>query len=55
MFKRSTDTRGFDGDDAEKGKSKGNMFKKRKGQSSNAGTGRVILGFEDDDEDKKSQ
>jgi hypothetical protein len=55
LFKRSTDTRGFDGDDAEKGKSKGNMFKKRKGGQSNASTGRVILGFEDDDEDKKSQ
>jgi len=50
LFKRSTDTRGFDGDDAEKEKSKGNnLFKKRKG---GAGSGRVILGFEDDAENK---
>jgi len=53
LFKRSTDTRGFDGDDAEKEKSKGNnLFKKRKGGAGAASSGRILLGFEDDAEDK---
>jgi len=52
LFKRSTDTRGFDGAPDDKEKSKGgNMFKKRKGGAGTGG-GRVILGFEDDGEDK---